>query len=137
MKKAFLAGFIFMALLSSAQATMPDEKLKDAAAEARALTLTQELRCMVCQNQSIEESDAPLARDLRHLVREQVSLGKSNEEIRSFLVARYGEFILLRPAFRPATYVLWFAPLFALIAGLCLAGARLLRLAKSDGGKNV
>jgi cytochrome c-type biogenesis protein CcmH len=113
--------FLFIAAASPVFATMPDEKLNDPVLEARALELTKELRCMVCQNQSIEESDAPLARDLRRLVREQVQAGKSNNDIRSFLVARYGEFILLRPVLRPETYLLWFAPLLALLAGFGIA----------------
>jgi cytochrome c-type biogenesis protein CcmH len=120
MKKIVLGIFLFMSA-ASALAAMPDERLVDPALEARAQTLTQELRCMVCQNQSIEDSEAPLARDLRKLVREQVTAGKSNEDIRNFLVARYGEFILLKPALRPGTYPLWFMPLLILAAGLAAA----------------
>jgi cytochrome c-type biogenesis protein CcmH len=137
MKKVFFILCIFMMPALSLQASLPEERLENAALEVRAVALMRELRCMVCQNQSIEDSDAPLAYDLRHLVREQIKLGKSNEDIQKFLVARYGEFILLRPALRPATYLLWFAPLLALIAGFFLIGAKLARLAKSHHGKNI
>ena len=79
-------------------AVQPDEILKDPALEARARHLSGELRCLVCQNQSIDDSDAPLARDLRILVRERLTAGDSDAQVKSFLVARYGEFVLLRPA---------------------------------------
>lgn len=121
MKRFGLALFLFCASNMTGFATMPDERLKDAAEEQRALELTRELRCMVCQNQSIEDSDAPLARDLRLLVREKVAVGESNEDIRAYLVARYGDFILLRPSFNSETLLLWAAPLLALLAGLILA----------------
>ncbi len=93
----------------------------DAVQEKRAAALSHELRCMVCQNQSIDESDAPLARDLRQLVREKILSGASDQAIKSDLVARYGEFILLNPAFEPSTYALWGAPLLTMVIGLGLA----------------
>jgi cytochrome c-type biogenesis protein CcmH len=92
-------------------ATNPDEILADPAQEARARALSKELRCLVCQNQSIDDSDADLARDLRRLVREQIVAGRSDGEILSFLTARYGDFVLLRPPVRPETWGLWFGPL--------------------------
>jgi cytochrome c-type biogenesis protein CcmH len=95
----------------------PGEALPDASAEARARALFTELRCMVCQNQSISDSDAPLARDLRMLVRERVSAGDSSGEIKSFLVDRYGEFVLLRPRFSGVTALLWLAPFIVLVGG--------------------
>ena len=91
--------FGLMIASSLAHAVQPDEMLRDPALEARARALSAELRCMVCQNQSIDDSDAPLARDIRLLIRERISQGQSNEAVRGFLVSRYGDFILLRPPF--------------------------------------
>lgn len=96
-------------------ATSPDEVLDDPALEARARELSKELRCLVCQNQSIDDSDAELAQDLRRIVREQLKAGKSDEEIITFLTERYGDFVLLRPPVKPATYGLWLGP-FAVFA---------------------
>ncbi len=106
-----------LALLAplAAQAVEPDEMLKDAALEQRARRLSADLRCMVCQNQSIDDSDAPLARDLRILVRERLTAGDSDEQVRAYLVARYGDFILLKPPLRATTVLLWAAP-FAVLA---------------------
>src|SRR5437588_5020635 len=100
-----------------AAAVQPDEILSDSQLEARARTLTKELRCMVCQNQSIDDSDAPLARDLRLLVRERLQAGDSNREVIDFLVARYGEFVLLRPRFSAHTALLWLGPAAILLVG--------------------
>jgi cytochrome c-type biogenesis protein CcmH len=98
-------------------AVQPDEILSDAALEARARALSRDLRCMVCQNQSIDDSDAPLARDLRLLVRERVTAGDSDDQVMNFLVARYGEFVLLKPPFEWHTAILWLTPAAALLAG--------------------
>ncbi len=98
-------------------AVQPDEVLTDPALEARARALSKELRCMVCQNQSIDDSDAPLARDLRLLVRERLAAGDSDTKVIDFLTARYGEFVLLRPRFGAGTALLWLAPLIALVLG--------------------
>jgi cytochrome c-type biogenesis protein CcmH len=98
-------------------AVQPDEILKDGALEARARALSRELRCMVCQNQSIDDSDAPLARDLRVLVRDRLTAGDSDSEVIDFLVVRYGEFVLLKPRFAWHNAVLWITPVAALIAG--------------------
>lgn len=100
-----------------AAAVEPDEILADPALESRARALSAELRCMVCQNQSIDDSDAPLARDLRILVRERISAGDSDSEVIDFLVVRYGEFILLKPPFNVETVALWLAPPAILIIG--------------------
>src|SRR2546423_4084033 len=100
-----------------ASAVQPDEILADAALEARARALSKELRCMVCQNQSIDDSDAPLARDLRLLVRERIGSGDSDSQVIDFLVARYGEFVLLKPRFTPHTLLLWLLPPLALVGG--------------------
>lgn len=112
--------------LTPARAVEPGEMLDDPALEARARALSQELRCVVCQNQSIDDSNAPLAHDLRVLVRERLTAGDTDAEVLSYITARYGEFVLLRPRFKPETLVLWLAPLL-LLAG---AGAFLVRARK-------
>src|SRR5215212_1387221 len=103
---------------TSAWAVQPDEVLPDASLEARARALSKELRCMVCQNQSIDDSDAPLARDLRILVRERLQGGDSDRQVIDFLVARYGEFVLLKPRFTWHTALLWLGPPATLIGGM-------------------
>ena len=104
--------------LAPAWPVQPDEVLPDAGLEARARSLSKELRCMVCQNQSIDDSDAPLARDLRVLIREHLKGGDSDQQIIDFLRARYGDFVLLRPRFSLQTAILWLTPLGALIIGV-------------------
>src|SRR4030088_2674757 len=99
------------------QAVPPDEVMADPARESRARDLSRELRCMVCQNQSIDDSEAPLARDLRLLVRERISAGDSDAQVIDFLVARYGEFVLLKPRLKPHTLLLWLLPPLALAGG--------------------
>ena len=101
----------------SAFAWNPGEALKDPELEARARSLSAELRCLVCQNQSIDDSDADLARDLRMLVRERIAAGDSDEQVIEYLVQRYGEFVLLKPRFGTSTYLLWGLPLAALAGG--------------------
>jgi len=98
-------------------AVQPDEIMSDPKLEARARALSQQLRCMVCQNQSIDDSDAPLARDLRLLVRERIAHGDSDKQVMDFLVARYGPFVLLKPPLNPHTMLLWFLPPLALAGG--------------------
>ena len=107
----------FFALAVPAFAVEPGEMLKDPALEVRARGLSQTLRCMVCQNESIDESNAPLARDLRILVRERIQKGDSDADVRRFLVARYGEFILLTPRLSGRTVLLWSVPILVLLAG--------------------
>ncbi|MBN8532644.1 MAG: cytochrome c-type biogenesis protein CcmH [Rhizobiales bacterium] len=120
-RRLFLA---FPVLVSSAaRAVQPGEQLPDPAQEARARKLSGELRCLVCQNQSIDDSDAELARDLRRLVRERISAGESDNAIRQFLVARYGEFVLLRPPVNAKTVLLWSLPAIGLIAGAWIAAS--------------
>jgi cytochrome c-type biogenesis protein CcmH len=117
-----LALFIALALGSAAAlAVQPDEVMKDPALEARARALSAELRCLVCQNQSIDDSDAPLARDIRVLIRSRIAGGESNDAVRAYLVSRYGDFILLKPPFKPETMLLWLSPGFVLAAGLAAA----------------
>ncbi|MFN3249841.1 cytochrome c-type biogenesis protein [Roseibium album] len=108
----------FAILTAPALAVAPEEVLDDPALEARARALSAELRCMVCQNQSIDDSDAPLAKDLRVLVRERLVAGDSDGQVIDYLVSRYGEFVLLKPRFAWHTLVLWAAGPVALLAGL-------------------
>jgi cytochrome c-type biogenesis protein CcmH len=108
---------LFLGFSGAALAVQPDEVLADKALEARARALSTELRCLVCQNQSIDDSNAPLARDLRLIVREKLVAGESEDAILAFLVARYGEFVLLKPRFTMATAVLWLGPFLVLLAG--------------------
>ena len=110
---------VVLALLAaaSALAVQPDEILSDAAMEARARNLSKELRCMVCQNQSIDDSDAPLARDLRILVRDRLKAGDDDKQVLDFLTARYGDFVLLKPRVSWRTAALWGAPAALLLLG--------------------
>jgi cytochrome c-type biogenesis protein CcmH len=109
------SALIFVPL--SARAVEPDEILANQKLEARARAISAQLRCMVCQNESIDESGADLARDLRLLVRERLKAGDTDDQIRSFLVQRYGDFILLKPPFKPDTWLLWSAPFLILLTG--------------------
>jgi len=107
---AILVLAFCVGLSGAADAVEPDEVLSDPALESRARELSAELRCMVCQNQSIDDSDAPLARDLRILVRERLTAGDSNADVVDFLVARYGQYVLLKPRFNRNTALLWIVP---------------------------
>ena len=124
MRRRLSAALLALAVALAAApagAVLPSEMLKDPALEARARTLSEELRCMVCQNQSIDDSDAPLAADIRVLLRERLVAGDTDEEVRDFLVARYGEFVLLKPRFNAHTLVLWLAAPVVLLAGAIIA----------------
>jgi cytochrome c-type biogenesis protein CcmH len=126
---------IALAGIGPSRAVQPDEMLPDPALEARARDLSRELRCMVCQNQSIDDSDAPLARDLRLLVRERLKAGDSNAQVLDFLTARYGQFVLLRPRFGFDTALLWGAPAVVLLAGglALIMALRRRRVASASG----
>jgi cytochrome c-type biogenesis protein CcmH len=115
---ALIALLLALVAPSAALAVEPDEILKDPVLETRARHLSEELRCMVCQNQSIDDSAAPLARDLRLLVRERLTKGDSDQQVLDYLVARYGEFVLLKPRFELHTLLLWGLPPIALLAGM-------------------
>ncbi|MBC8792835.1 MAG: cytochrome C biogenesis protein CcmH [Tagaea sp. CACIAM 22H2] len=110
-------AFLLMLLTGPALAVLPSERLADPALEARARALSLELRCQVCQNQSIDDSNAPLAADLRRLVRERLVAGDSDAGVLDYVVRRYGDYVLLRPPMREDTALLWFGPLAILIAG--------------------
>jgi cytochrome c-type biogenesis protein CcmH len=116
--RALALVILLAALAGPALAVTPDEIMKDPVLEARARHLSQELRCMVCQNQSIDDSDAPLAHDLRVLVRDRLAKGDSDQQVLNFLVARYGDFVLLKPPLQFDTLLLWGLPPAALLAGL-------------------
>ena len=118
-RRLILTCLLFLAPLM-AKAVEPDEIMPDPKLEARARALSAELRCMVCQNESIDESHADLARDLRLLVRERLQAGDSDDQIRAFLVRRYGDFILLKPPFKLETWLLWGAPFLVLLTGSCI-----------------
>jgi cytochrome c-type biogenesis protein CcmH len=110
-----LPALVILATSRLAVAVEPNEMLPDPALEARAREISRELRCVVCQNESIDESDADLAHDLRVLVRERLASGDSDQQIVQFIVDRYGDFVLLRPPVKPATYLLWASPAILLL----------------------
>jgi cytochrome c-type biogenesis protein CcmH len=137
LKQILVCIFAFAVMMgsSAAYAVQPDEIMSDPAKEARARDLSRELRCMVCQNQSIDDSEAPLARDLRLLVRERIAAGDSDAQVIDFLVARYGEFVLLKPRFERHTLLLWLLPPLALAGGglaLWMYGRRRARSAAAE-----
>ncbi len=114
--RTVFAALVLSLLALAAGAVEPGEMLDDPVLEERAREISKGLRCLVCQNQSIDESDAELARDLRLLVRQRLTAGDGNQQVIDYVVSRYGDFVLLMPPFKGATYVLWFGP--AVIAGL-------------------
>lgn len=126
--RSVLAALLLVVTFAApAGAIEPQEQLADPALEARARTISQELRCLVCQNESIDDSNADLARDLRRIVRERLTAGDTDDQVVGFVTARYGDYVLLRPPLRAGTLVLWFGPvvlLFAAIAVLILRRRR-------------
>ncbi len=125
-------AFVAVALATPSYAVLPDEILDDPVLEARARALSAELRCLVCQNQSIDDSNAALARELRILVRDRLVAGDTDQEILDYLVDRYGQFVLLKPRFNALTAVLWIAPVVLLVGGGILA-VRVVRRRSDDG----
>lgn len=121
MRALLAATALLVSLAGPALAVLPDEMLDDPVLEARARELSSELRCLICQNQSIDDSNADIARDLRVLIRERLVAGDTDREVQDFLVERYGEYILLRPRFSAATALLWLAPAMLLVGGGTLA----------------
>jgi cytochrome c-type biogenesis protein CcmH len=118
MRRVIVTFLFTLAMSAASLAVQPDEVLKDPVLESRARDLSRELRCMVCQNQSIDDSEAPLARDLRLLVRERLTEGDSDRQVIDFLVARYGEFVLLKPRLEWQTLLLWGLPPAVLMVGI-------------------
>jgi len=131
MMRRLLLAFALLLMTAPAFAVNPDEVLADPALEARARALSAELRCMVCQNQSIDDSNADLAKDLRLLVRERITDGDSDEAVLNYIVSRYGEFVLLKPRFSVKTALLWGAPALLVLTG----GLSLLLFARKRAGK--
>jgi len=117
MRQLLCVFLCLMCLSAPGLAVQPDEVLEDPALEARARALSQDLRCVVCQNENIDSSNAPLARDLRLVVRERLVAGDSDEEVLDYVVDRYGEFVLFRPRFEGSNIVLWLTPLLAVLLG--------------------
>jgi cytochrome c-type biogenesis protein CcmH len=126
-----LAALFVLVVPLTAFAVNPDEVLADPSLEARARAISAELRCMVCQNQSIDDSNAELAKDLRLLVRERLTDGDTDEQVMNYIVSRYGEFVLLKPRFETKTILLWGAPLLLVVAG----GLSLIVFARKRAGK--
>ncbi|MBS0233724.1 MAG: cytochrome c-type biogenesis protein CcmH [Proteobacteria bacterium] len=126
---ALALAFWALVGVAPALAVQPGEMLADPALEKRARTISAELRCLVCQNQSIDDSDAPLAGDLRRLVRERLKAHDTDQQVLDYIVARYGEFVLLKPRFEVSTLLLWLTPVLVLLAGLGL----IVRAAKPAG----
>ena len=120
MRNFFCTLLVLAIGLGVAYAVEPDERLDDPVLEERAREISQQLRCVVCQNQSIDESDAPLARDLRLIIRERLMAGDDNRAVIAFVVARYGDFVLLKPPFQTDTYFLWVGPFIFVLLGLLL-----------------
>jgi cytochrome c-type biogenesis protein CcmH len=135
MRWAGLSLAIFLAAAGAAHAVEPGERLGDPALEARARDISQGLRCLVCQNQSIDDSNAPLAADLRVLVRQRLLAGDSDAAVRDFVVARYGDFVLLKPPFKPATYALWLGPAAALALAVAMIAVAWRRRRQASGGE--
>ncbi|HSX75280.1 MAG TPA: cytochrome c-type biogenesis protein [Shinella sp.] len=131
MMRRLLLAAAFLLAAFPAFAVNPDEVLADPALEARARALSAQLRCMVCQNQSIDDSNAELARDLRLLVRERLKNGDSDEAVIDYVVSRYGEFVLLNPRLRGETLLLWGAPVVLFLAG----AAAMVLFVRKRGGK--
>ena len=117
-RSALATLLLALALAAAAGAVEPQEQLAHPALEARAREIGQELRCLVCQNQSIDDSDADLARDLRRIVRERLTAGDTDDQVMAFVTARYGDYVLLRPPLRAGTLALWFGPVVLLVAGI-------------------
>ena len=131
-RSVLAALLLALAVAAPACAIEPQEQLTDPALEARARTLGQELRCLVCQNESIDDSNADLARDLRTIVRERLTAGDSDQQVLGFVTARYGDYVLLRPPVRAGTLVLWFGPVVLLVAAIIAMTLRRRRRAKAE-----
>ena len=124
MRWFFVAAFLVLGC-GLALAVLPEEMLQDTAKEARARDISQNLRCLVCQNQSIDDSNAPLARDLRIIVRERLTAGDSNDQVMAYVVNRYGNYVLLKPPFQADTALLWLLPFILMVVALGAAYAYL------------
>lgn len=136
LRKVLLSIMMVLLFSMSAKAVNPDEILTDPVLEARARSLSKEVRCMVCQNQSIDNSDASVAKDLRLLIRDRIVAGDSDTQVLDYLVGRFGEFVLLKPRFSMSNIVLWATPIFALVLGVFLVIAILSKSKKQNNSPN-
>jgi cytochrome c-type biogenesis protein CcmH len=118
-------------------AVLPEEVLKDPALEARARVISQDLRCLVCQNQSIDDSNAPLAKDLRVIVRERLTVGDTNDQVFGYVVSRYGNYVLLKPPLQADTYLLWASPFIMLVIALSVASIYLRRRPEIESSEGI
>ena len=134
-RRAALLAVLLSVLSVPAAAVEPDEILADPALEHRARAISKQLRCLVCQNQSIDDSDAPLARDLRIIVRERLTAGASDNEVIRFVATRYGDFVLLSPPFKATTYALWLGPAAIFLIGAAAVAAFLRRRRAAPAGE--
>lgn len=134
-KKIIISIVVLFSLMANANAVNPDEILSNPALESRARNLSKEIRCMVCQNQSIDDSDASVAKDLRLLIRERIVAGDSDKQVVDYLVSRFGEFVLLKPRFTMANTLLWATPVLALIFGVFLLVGMIWRSKKQNSLK--
>jgi len=125
--KRWIVAVLFIFLATPSLAVEPDEMLSDPVLEARARALSKEVRCVVCQNQDIDSSNAGVARDLRILVRERLVAGDTDQEVLDYLVVRYGDFVLFKPPLKPSTYLLWFGPGIVLLLAIFAGGRALAR----------
>lgn len=136
MKRVLLAVLLLFAFAGQAFAISGPDKLADPKLEARAVAIQKSIRCVVCQSQSLDESDAPLAADLRRLIRARIAAGDSDAQVDQYLVARYGDFILMKPPLKPQTYALWFAPLGVLLLGGVVVALVMVRARKRLQAEN-
>lgn len=132
MRRIIALGLLSLSLIGSALAVEPDEVLADPALENRARIISRELRCVVCQSQSIDDSNAPLAKDMRIIVRERLVAGDSDEEVLQFLVDRYGDYVLLKPPVQRNTIFLWASPALIFLVAAGVAGAYLRNIKRAD-----
>ena len=135
MIRAIIIVFIFLISTSTSFAVLPEEMLKDPALELRAREISQGLRCLVCQNQAIDDSNAPLAKDLRVIVRERLLAGDSDTQVVNYVVQRYGNYVLLKPPFQADTLLLWFLPFILMLLGLFVAWRYFKQLPAPDEGE--
>ena len=130
MKRLVLAVCFLLTIAGPALSSSGPDHLSDPRLEARAVAIQKSMRCVVCQSQSLDESDAPLAADLRRLIRARIKAGDSDDQVDQYLVARYGDFILMKPPLKPQTYALWFAPLGVVLLGGAIVALVLVRARK-------
>lgn len=137
LKELFACVVVMFLITSNSLAVLPEEILKDPELEARARVISQDLRCLVCQNQSIDDSNAPLAKDLRVIVRERLTAGFSNEQIFDYLVSRYGNYVLLKPPLQADTFLLWASPFIMLVITLSVAFIYLRRRPEIESSEGI